>query len=49
MEEELKRLKKGIRQLIKHCETWIKYTENDEKRDIYLKINNALEELLEKE
>mgnify|MGYP006974329096 CR=1 FL=1 len=46
MEEELKRIKKGIRQLKKHCETWIKYTRDDKLRDVYMKIYNMLDEIV---
>ena len=46
MEEELKKIKSQIKKLKKHCETWIKYTEDNEKRDIYLKIYNELDEIV---
>ena len=49
MEEELKRLKKGIRQLKKHCETWIRCTNDDKLKDVYIKMNSELEKILEKE
>ena len=46
MEEELKRLKTQIRKVKKHCMTWIKHTRDDEKRDVYMKIYNMLDEIV---
>lgn len=49
MEEKLKKLKSKIRKLKKQCETWIKYTGDDKVREAYMKMNSALEEILEEE